>query len=113
VPAGNYWVSATSFGCPSILRWCNGLDNPVFDTSKSPWITWKNGKPSSDPLKQCVAVEFKRTPPYMKFFKSECKEKHLSMNENLGPNEGNVYEYMAIDLASLNYTNSITVKTKN
>jgi len=65
------------------------------DIKKSPWITWKKNEPSSDPLKLCVAVEFQRTAPHMMFFKAECKEKYLGFTENLGPNEGDFFEYVA------------------
>jgi len=95
VPAGKYWVSATSFGCPSTLRWCNNIDNPILDITKSPWITWKKGTNFSDPLKLCVGVDFQRTAPHTTFFKTDCKERYLATSENTGPNEGDFWEKLA------------------
>jgi len=70
VPPNRYWVSAMSIGCPSVHRWCNLGDNPLMEQHER--IVWKKGEPSSDPLKECVAVDFQHDPPYMTFVKVDC-----------------------------------------
>jgi hypothetical protein len=34
VSAGKYWVSAMSMGCPSMLRWCDKVTDPIIDLEK-------------------------------------------------------------------------------
>jgi hypothetical protein len=83
-PAGKYWVSAVSMGCPSVLRWCDKLTDPIIDLEKDVHLNWKKGEPSSDPLKECTIVEYQPDkPPHFIFSKSDCNAKFPSISENI------------------------------
>jgi hypothetical protein len=85
VSAGMFWVSVVSIGCPSVLRWCDKVNDPIIDLEKAVYLNWKKGEPSSDPLKECTIVEYQPKPPYFTFSKSDCNAKFLSIAEDLPP----------------------------
>lgn len=72
-PAGNYWVAGESIGCPSDLKWCDMANTPKVDM-KSSYMTWKEGQPTTDPLKECTTVEYKPVKPYFTFSRSDCNK---------------------------------------
>jgi len=71
-----------SIGCPSVIRWCNMADEPLMENH--PKIVWKKGEPSTDPLKECVVVDFQIAPqPSLTFFKADCNKEFLNLAESL------------------------------
>ena len=84
VPNGTYWASGESIGCPSVIRWCDKITNPVVDV-KSSYLNWKKGEPSPDPLKECTVVDFQYTKPHLRFSRSECSAAYLSIAEDVDP----------------------------
>ena len=83
MPPRKYWVSAISMGCPSVLRWCDKLTDPIIDLKKDVHLTWAEGEPSTDPLKECTVVEYKTVKPHFIFSKSDCNAKFPSIAENI------------------------------
>jgi hypothetical protein len=83
VSAGNFWVSAVSMGCPSMVRWCDKVNDPIINLEKDVYLNWKKGEPFSDPLKECTMVEYQPKPPYFTFSKSDCNAKFLAFAEDL------------------------------
>jgi hypothetical protein len=79
IAPGKYWVSAVSMGCPSVLRWCDRITNPIFDSADLPW---KTGEPSTDPLKECTVVDYQLKPPHFTFSKSSCIANYLALYED-------------------------------
>jgi hypothetical protein len=77
-----YWLSAVSMGCPSKLRWCDKTTDPIIDILKDEHLSWKKGEPSTDPLKECTAIDFQLKPPYFTFFKTHCNAKYLALFED-------------------------------
>jgi hypothetical protein len=66
-------------GCPSVLRWCDRITDPVFDSADLPW---KAGEPSTDPLKECTVLDYQLKPPHFTFSKSYCTATYLAMYED-------------------------------
>jgi hypothetical protein len=81
-PAGKYWVSAVSMGCPSVLRWCDKLTDPIIDLEKDKHLMWAKGEPSTDPLKECTVVEYQPYKPHFVFSKSDCNALYPSISED-------------------------------
>jgi hypothetical protein len=82
VATGKYWVSAVSMGCPSMLRWCDKITDPIIDVKNEVHLDWKTGEPSKDPLKECTIVDFQLKPPHFTFSKSSCTAKYLAIFED-------------------------------
>ncbi|XP_065334672.1 uncharacterized protein LOC135935959 [Cloeon dipterum] len=65
-----FYLSATSFGCPSAPRWCNYVDNPPLNYT---YLTWAKGEPSTDPNKECFYADYNATKNDFTFGKSNCR----------------------------------------
>ncbi|CAB3385654.1 Hypothetical predicted protein [Cloeon dipterum] len=69
IKSGQYYVSASSFGCPRSVRWCNERDNPLME---GPHIQWEEGEPSMDPSKECVYARYNNDKNQITFGKINC-----------------------------------------
>jgi hypothetical protein len=68
-----------------MVRWCDKVTDPIIDREKDVHLNWKKGEPSSDPLKECTAVEYQPKPPHFTFSKSDCNARLPSISEDIPP----------------------------
>jgi predicted alpha/beta hydrolase family esterase len=79
IAPGTYWVSAVSMGCPSMLRWCDKITDPVVDGAH---LVWDKNEPDMNLLKECTIVDYQLKPPHFKFSKMSCNAKHMAIFED-------------------------------